>query len=61
MVNPYIEIVARAVYNKETNVQVPSTDWELAKKVVNDNPFYGTSLRLQGNTLIISYKNETEE
>lgn len=54
--NPYVEIVARAVYRKETNVNIPSQDWELAKKLVNSNPFYGTKLELKGNTLVISYE-----
>ena len=54
--NPYVEIVARAVYQKETDVHVPSNDWELAKKMVDNNPFYGTKLELKGNTLVISYE-----
>ena len=56
--NPYIEIIAEAVYRKETQIKIESHfDWDIAKDAMEfmRARSFDKSFKLQGNFIYIKY------
>ncbi|HBI01747.1 MAG TPA: hypothetical protein DDY18_09025 [Flavobacterium sp.] len=59
-VNPYTEILARALYRKETRIEYPLQDMDLVKRAIEfmNSQTYVAKFQRDGLAVLISYVEE---